>query len=412
MRKTVAAIVLCWSCALNAQPVKPQQYRQDFEFFWQTIHDNYSYFDTKQTDWNNVRERYAPIADTVSSRSSFVALLEKVLYELYDHHCTLGTNTPISRRLVPTGADIWAEYDKNGVAKIIEVRKGFGAENSGIMAGMEIVAVNDAPVDKAIVPFLAHTIDPEAKNFALRLLLAGDHVTKRKITARYKNKTIDFYPDRDGMMLENFSYSTLVESKQFGKTGYIRVNNCLFDNDLIKAFDSVLNLYSKSSAIILDLRETPSGGNSSVARAILGRFISKAKFYQQHEYVAEEKETGIKRSWQEIVSPRPPVYDKQLVVLADHWTGSMGEGIVIGFDGMKRSTTIGTKLARLIGATNSFELPNTHISFHIPVEKLFHIKGSPREHFFPLIPVDLAAQRTGNDSILQRALLFLQARPH
>jgi C-terminal processing protease CtpA/Prc len=162
--------------------------------------------------------------------------------------------------------------------------------------------------------------------------------------------------------------------------------------------------------LILDLRETASGGNSSVARAILGRFISKETFYQKHELYAEEKETGVKRSWVEIVSPRGVTYTKPLVILADHWTGSMGEGITIGFDGMKRATIVGTPLARLIGATESFEMPNTKIRFSFPTERLYHVNGIPRESYEPKIKADMSKQTAGKDLILTKALSVLGAK--
>jgi carboxyl-terminal processing protease len=409
MKSVVFAILITCSLYGSAQTYTSKQYREDFDYAWNSINDNYAYFNKKKIDWDKIKEIYAPQIDTVSSRSSFVTILEHFLYELYDHHCSLNTNNSFSRRLVPTGADIWAEY-KNGKPIITEIRKGFGAEMAGITTGMEVIAINDIPVEKAIAPFLAHTNDIEAKSFALRLALAGDHQSKRKITLTYNGKTEDFYPDKDGMMLENVTYKAMVESKQLGTTTYIKVNNFIFDNDLIPEFDSVLNESLKSSAIILDFRETPSGGNSSVARAILGRFITKDEFYQKHELYAEEKETGIKRSWEEIVSPRGIPYTKTLVVLADHWTGSMGEGIVIGFDGMKRATVIGTPLARLIGATSTFEMPNTKIRFNLPIERLYHLNGQPRELFEPKITADVSKQKTGTDVILNRALSYLGAK--
>jgi len=260
-----------------------------------------------------------------------------------------------------------------------------------------------------LLPFLAHTEDIEAKNYALRLLLAGDHITRRVITIKNKDGVKDYSPDNDGLMLEHVKYPEMVESEIIGGVGYIKVNNFLFDNSIIPKFDSVLNKLLNTRALIIDMRETPSGGNTSVARAILGRFISTEHFYQKHEYYAEEKETGIKRSWQEIVSPRGITYTKPLVILADHWTGSIAEGITIGFDGMKRAMVIGTALARLNGSVESFRMPNTKIGFNIPTERLYHVSGLPRELYNPTILVDVTKQKTGpvGDVILDRALTFL-----
>jgi C-terminal processing protease CtpA/Prc len=404
MRTILFSSMLILSVNGFAQPIS---YKEDFTYFWQTVNDNYCYFEKKQVDWSNVRAIYSPQIDTVSSRESFVSILENCIYELYDHHCSLGTRNKFSRRLVPTGADVWAEFD-GARAMITEVRKGSGAESAGLFAGVEVIAVNDVPVTSAIKPFLGHTVNNESKSFALRLLLAGDHLTPRKISARDQYGVRHFYPDNDGLWLEKVQYTSRVETAVLGEIGYIRINNFLFDNELIGDFDSCLNSMIKLRSMIIDLRETPSGGNSTVARAILGRFIDTEKFYQKHELYAEEKQTQVKRSWVEIASPRKETYQGNVVVIADHWTGSISEGITIAFDGMKRATVIGTPLARLNGAVESFEMPNTKIPFHISTERLFHINGTARETFTPNIEVQVTGQRPGKDVILAEAIEFLK----
>jgi C-terminal processing protease CtpA/Prc len=164
----------------------------------------------------------------------------------------------------------------------------------------------------------------------------------------------------------------------------------------------------QTKSLIIDLRETPSGGNTSVARALLGRFITKEHFYQKHELYAEEKSTGVKRSWVEIVSPRGRTYTQPLIVLADHWTGSVAEGITIAFDGMKRAKVVGTQMARLNGAVDGFDLPNSKIGVNIATERLFHVNGTPREFFNPAVTVDVSKQKTGVDVILNTAINSLK----
>lgn len=409
MKRLCCLLVCLSSLTAFAQNTTTKQYQEDFDYFWTHINDNYSYFEKKAINWNSLRPTYQKQIDTVTTRDAFVNILEKAFYELYDHHCSLRTNTKLSRRLVPTSTDLWAAY-QNNIPIITEVRKGFGAEQVGIKAGMEVIAVNDVQVEQAIRPFLAHTVNAESKSFALRLLLAGDHISLRKITLKTAKGIQDFYPDQQGMLLEQIDYPEMVQSSSFNNIGYIKINNFLYDNALIPKFDSVLTSLLAKKAIIIDLRETASGGNTSVARAILGRFISKDHFYQKHELFTEEKETGIKRSWMEIVSPRGITYTKPVVVLGNHWTGSISEGITIAFDGMKRATVIGTQLARLNGAVESFEMPNTKIGFNFTTERLFHINGSPRELYNPSIVVDVKKQQPGEDLILKTALQYLKQK--
>jgi carboxyl-terminal processing protease len=412
MRKLFVIPCFLFCSGLHAQKFTTKQFREDFDYFWRTIDSNYSYWDKKQTDWKKVKMLHESQVDTVTSKDGFISVLEKTFYELYDHHASLNTNTSESQRLVPSGADLWAEYI-NGRPVITEVRLASGADKAGMRAGMEVVAFNEVPVETAMKNFLpqcAREPDGEAKNYALRLLLAGKHSENRKITVRYQNRTEDFYPDQPVNLLERNNYKTDLESKILrGNIGYIVINNALGDDALIAAFDSTLTRLKDTRAMILDLRRTQSGGNTSVARSILGRFISKEGFYQKHELPSEERETGIKRSWVEIVSPKQPTYKNPLVVLVDHWTGSVGEGIAIGFDALKRATIIGTRMAGLNGAVYSFVMPNTYIGFSFPAEKLFHVNGTPRENFKPAVEVDVSKAMGHDDYILQQALKYISA---
>src|SRR5881227_3929482 len=108
----ILAFVSAFSClgSIHAQQFTKKQLSEDFEFFWSTINTDYCYFDKKATDWNRVKEIYSKELDTITSRKSFVFLLENMFRELYDHHASLSTNYPESQKLVPTGADLWVEY--------------------------------------------------------------------------------------------------------------------------------------------------------------------------------------------------------------------------------------------------------------------------------------------------------------
>jgi len=410
MKKLFTIIGFAFSFSLFAQEVTTRQWKEDFNYFWTTINDNYCYWDKKQTDWEKVKTIYNPLFDTVTSRQSFVLLLEKVFYEIYDHHASLNTNTSISQRLVPSGADIWAEYI-GGKPMITEIKQGSGAERAGMKAGMQIIAMGDVPVGKAVLDFSPKCLkkpDLEAKNYALRLLLAGNHSENRKITVSDQNRQLDFYPDQPINLLEVKNDRPDVESKILsGNVGYILINNSLGNDQLIREFDSVLKTLKNTKAIILDLRNTPSGGITTVARSMMGSFITKEGFYQKHELTAEEKESGIKRSWVEIVSPKLPAYTKPLAILVDHWTGSVSEGIAIGFDALKRGAVIGTKMAQLNGAIYSFRMPNTGIGFSFPAEKLFHVNGQPRENFLPTKNVDVTKRKNNRDIILEEGLDYI-----
>jgi carboxyl-terminal processing protease len=221
-------------------------------------------------------------------------------------------------------------------------------------------------------------------------------------------------PDESSMQLENIHYSSRAEVRRLGTIGYLKINNSLGENALIAQFDSALTALQGTTGLILDLRETPSGGNTTVARAIMGRFIAREAPYQRHEQPAQEAATGIRRSWLELVSPRGIQYKAPLVVLVGRWTGSMGEGLAIGFDALHRATVVGTEMAQLNGGITSYTLPNSGISFAIPFERIAHVNGQPRENFRPPVYVDLLQAgkdpKAGADLPLKKALALLRQK--
>lgn len=369
---------------------------------WSGLRDNYAYFDKKQTDWNSVKALYRPLLAGVKTRSEFVSLLERVLDELYDNHASLNTNLKTSPRLVPTGIDLWAEWS-NGGAVITQIRRGFSAEQAGLKVGMEIISINRLPVKDAVarrLPKSLKTVNDDAKNWALRAVLAGTHDKLRTITARSRRGVIAVYkldlPTQT--KVDDYQYTPRVEGKMLpGGIGYIKIND-LISPEIVAQFDSALDRVRTSRGLILDLRDIPRGGNTDVAEPIMGRLVDRQMGYQQvvplhdPQYIKE-------------VSPRGTwTYRSPIVVLVNRWTASMAEGMAIGLDGMKRATIVGTRMAGLNGGIFNLELPHTKIGVTYAGERLNHIDGTPRENFVPPVLVDLMDRRLirFKDPILER----------
>lgn len=412
---TIMLLVACAASAGQQTALTREQYEEDFDYLWKNIDDAYAYFDQKQTDWNRVREIYRPRVSRVATRAEFVTLLEEVLEELYDFHTHLNTNTQSSPRLVPSGADIWAEWI-DGRAIIKEVRAGSAAEKAGLRTGMEIVSINGVSAEEAVRGRLGKSLrspDVSARNWALQAILAGRRNQKRSVevvTGR-ERKLISI---EEQPAAQTAAPKPLLEYRLLERDiGYIRINNSLGDTALIKHFDAALAALRNTRGLILDLRDTPSGGNTTVGRGIMGRFVNRDMPYQKHSIPSEERKFGTRRSWIELVSPRGDfIYRAPVVVLVNYWTGSMGEGIAIGMDAIRRGTVVGTQMARLIGATSGIRLPNTGVGVTFPTEKLFHVNGTPREDFVPPVYVDLLRTAAGEkqDIILRTGLKVLRSK--
>jgi carboxyl-terminal processing protease len=387
-----------------AAPRAASDYVLDFEQLWKELREGYAYAEEKQIDWDSAQKRLAPRARQIAGREAFIGLLEEAMDTLYDAHAGLRTNTAHSFRLVPTGADLWADFTGER-AFVTAVRPGSAAARAGLRAGQELLAIAGVPVGRAVAEQLPPAATAAARGWALRRLLAGRHDERRRLTiaaaAGPREVTI--------ADAEHAAPAPLLSSRRLSpQAGYIRIQNSLGDDGLVAAFDAALAELANSPALILDLRDTPSGGNSSIAEAILGRFVSEPRLYQRHELPGAGYK-GRSRLWAQYVTSRGPfTYQGRLVVLVDHWTGSMGEGMAIGVDGMGRGVVVGTAMAGLNGAVYSQTLQKTGIGFSYPAERLFHVNGTPRHLWLPPVRVELRGQDDpGRDAILERALLLL-----
>jgi carboxyl-terminal processing protease len=378
MKSLLPFWILFWTNLVWGQTT----FEKDFEEFWNDIQNHYAYFDQQNVDWNKVKSIYGPQVKEIKSENEFIKLLEGVMNEFHNGHCSLNTNLSSSNRLIPTGQDMFVEK-RNTKFYITDLRKGFGAEQSGLKMGSEVLLFNGKSIGEQLQPFLPKSTSDysqEMYQYALNMLFAGTHDTQRVITVNTSGTQTDFHPDRFGVP----SSERLLDQRILNpSTGYIKLNNSLGDTKLIEAFDKAVDAFLSYKNLILDLTETPNGGNTTVARSILGRFIDKPYPYQQHEFDENAFET--KRMWIEYVVPRKKQFKGNVYILVGHWTGSMGEGLAIGFDGMNKGTVVGTKMAGLRGAISSFGMTETKIGFQIPTERLYHLNGTPRENYKPSI---------------------------
>ena len=377
------AVVVCLA-TVAAQPVDERARigrLEDFDAFCRFVGDAYAYFDGKRTDWPAVCAAYRPEAAAADGRGAFIGVVERALAELYDAHAHLGTSTPKSPRLVPTDTDVYAEW-RDDRATIVEVRAASGARTAGVRSGMRVIEIDGRMVDDAVAAVMPkHLIapDPKARDWALRTALAGlqdREPVSLVVDDRGTRRTFAFVPGRTRP-------DAALSVRRAGDVGIVTIHNALGDAKLIAAFDEALDALHDAKALVLDLRDTPSGGNTTVARGIMGRLVAREAAYQRHERISEARETGIRHVWLEYVEPRGATFSGPVAVLVGRWTGSMGEGIAIGLQAARGATVIGSPMAGLLGSLDERRLPHAGLTVRVPAEKLFHVDGTPREAFVP-----------------------------
>lgn len=403
------AFVLAASLAvLHSQDFSEDARRSDFATFCKQFRENYAYIDRPDKPWTTWSERYASALGQAVTREAYAAVFESALDELHDFHAEVRSRNPHRWLPVPTFADVWATFRGNE-AVIVAIRRGSDAERAGIVTDDRVTEINGMSIKAALLARLAMTTnssDRMAQEWALLSLLTGRSDEERRLTVRSadgQSRSITLPVERHFDRHPGLLAETIVS----GDVGVIRFHNSLGDQKTIDAFDAALVKLRSTRGLILDLRDVPSGGNSSVALGIMGRLVTHTLPYQRHR-IPHYGQQDVQRNWIELVAPRGPfTYTAPVVVLVDHWTGSMGEGMAIGFDAMQRALVIGTPMAHLAGAVSDFRLPRTGIDVAFATEQLSHVNGTPRQDWLPPVQVSAAATHD-SDPIMKRGLSELR----
>lgn len=378
--------------------------REDLENMINDISLYYTYLDQKKVDLNCLSDIYGEQIRNIRTREELILFFEYLLDEFYDSHLHLNTHTNSSFRSFSPIYTVMA----NGKPIISNVWRTRIENISDDIVGAEILKFNGMAFDEVIDRFPTHCNDKTAadtKEWIANKILAGRYNEPRVITLRLKSKrTIDL--DLDKLTLKNDSALLTTEKKD--GIGVIRINNSLGNNKLISEFDEHLNGLMDTKGLIIDLRNTVDGGNSYVARAIMSRFISEPKPYQKHLMREKyEADITVNRSWVEYVEPRKEAYTKPVVILVGRWTGSMGEGLAIGFEGMGRAAIVGTEMERLAGEMHEFAFKNHDFGYRISFAQLYHVNGTPREKY---IPTNYVKETTNNkDEIFESGLKMINS---
>ncbi|WEK59347.1 MAG: S41 family peptidase [Candidatus Brevundimonas phytovorans] len=322
-------------------------------------------------------------AEAVHDQAGLLRYAEHALTALADHHAITGSSFADSWAVTPSYSDLWIE-PRDGVWIITAVRAGSPAQAAAVQPGDRLTAVGDQTTRDAVTAFWRDIgLPPEGDRagYAARVLAAGRRDRPRDLTitdadgtARRLNLPSLYKAPRD---------QAPVESRLERDALVIRVNDSLGDQAAIAAFDAAMATASDDQLVVIDLSETPSGGNTIVARGIMGWFVDAPAAYQIHVLPAEARATGIERRWVEQVLPRAGKrHHGPVEVRVGRWTGSMGEGLAIGLHA-QGARVVGQPMAGLLGAIYDLRLPRTGLVIKLPVERLYAVDGTPREQFRP-----------------------------
>lgn len=373
----------------------------------QTLRGTYAYLDRDDFDVDAHLTRVGRAAALAADAASFRRIALRGTYAFADPHLLVTPLADDDLNVWPTSGDlaITAIGDRFVVA---DVRAGSAADDAGVRPGWRLIEADGAAITEAVAALLAEVDAPSdaQRGYAATLLANGRRVGDRLLR---------FDVSEVALANPRALARVVAERPPLGVTWHgdvvvIRLENSLGRMETIPAFDEAIEAAASARAVVLDARNTPSGGNTDVARAILGHFVAEPRPYQMHTIPAVARETSVPRQFVEYVLPRAPRVEVPVVVLGGRWTGSMGEGVVIGMSGAAGARTFASDMGDLRGALHSFDLERSGATLELGAEALFHVDGTPREAYVADVPLERSDRDAqGGDPALDAALGWLAA---
>ena len=362
----------------------PTDFASDARSIEGVVNANYGYLERFPDGKMPMTAKLRAEAAAVTSEPALIRYAERALTLLADHHAITGSSLSDSWAVFPSYGDLWIEREGDRFV-ITAVRDGSPADKAGVTQGDLLLAVAGRPTATAVSDFWADvgaSGGGERDDYAARVLAAGRRDRPRQLDVA-----------RTGGQKRSLTLANLytqwrpdgpaVESSTAGGEVRIRFRDSLGDDETIAEFDQAMAKVRPGQRVVIDLTDTASGGNTVVARAILSWFVRKPSSYQVHNLPAEQRETGIARQWVEQVLPRAGKFHPgPVVVRVGRWTGSMGEGIAIGFAALGKRVE-GDRMAGLLGAVYDYPLEKSGKVIKFPTERLSAVNGTPREKFIP-----------------------------
>jgi carboxyl-terminal processing protease len=399
------ALVLLLPAPVGAQEQPTTQSTFDAVKAWgsfeKLLREEYGYFDRPGVDGNAILSLFAARAKAARSDGEFIDTLQLVSHNFADPHFIVGPLNADDWAIIPTSSDLFGTYDGMKF-QISDVRTDSDALAKGVQPGMAVLRIDGLSPRAAVEEITGRSLDslsPVQIDFAYNVALAGHRGRERVLEITDGDKRRTFALAATSVQAKRIEAGPLLDAERSGQIGIIRVNNSLGQQALVEQFSKALASLSDTKTLLIDLRNTPSGGNTSVARGIMGHFVDHDRPYQTHVLPYEARVLGPPRKFTEYVSPYGTRYVGKVYVVGGRWTGSMGEGLMIGFDAIG-ATTIGTELADLLGALSNQTIDGSAAKVDIGTEQLFTVTGLPREDYRPQIYLTRAERDRNADPVL------------
>jgi C-terminal peptidase prc len=329
----------------SSRSLSPKEREEVFEKVWKDIDEHYYDPEFGGVKWQQVQQRYLPLAQGAKDDRDFYAIVDRMTAELHDAHTRFSSPEQWENRKKHQGVSIGfrAGYVEDKVV-VLDVLPDSNAARAGVEPGMIVTALDGQPI-----------ADRLAESAAKVLPSSTERVTKLRILGNAFGGSIDApfaatLQRADGSTFDvKFARETLSTEPRVAATklssgfGYIRFDE--FHPSLVKDFKAAVENLRKTQGLILDLRRNR-GGVGATLEAMAQLFFDKRTLFerrmsrkqvtasQRDGHHAEEKRVFVGRGGGE-------VYLGPVVILMSEYSASATEVFAAGMQDSRRAKIVG-----------------------------------------------------------------------
>ena len=348
-------------CACNSLSEQENRRLEIFETYWEALDDRYPFFGRKGIDWGEVGEQYRASVLIAETPSDFYHLLTAMLTELRDPHVWLeiprenwrGDGEPSTSLQDLEGFSTFSIDGRLHVGRWPRDAEPVIPDHLGDEADLpEIIRVGGAP---AVWPLVQNMMRGRPASSVELILRWSDGTLSRHVLRRpTQPQRAPRASPASTIPSAPHTLEDAVELSHNGRFATLRVRT--FDADdvdvepaeFIEHVDELIDEAMDADGLVVDLRRNQ-GGSAEIARALTSRLlrrpVSLALSLSRESWLGglftATYWSGL--DW----TPRPPVFEKPVVVLTDRWTGSAAEHVTRVLQISGTATVIGE---RTIGA--------------------------------------------------------------
>jgi len=305
------------------QNLEDESYDEVFNTICEYLEEKYPYFGYKDVDWKKIKKQAQENLKKVKKDEDFHEIIDKMLKQFHDGHLKFYSPPKPRPVYVYTGIRI---IRIEGKCYISEVIPNSPAEKAGLKLGMQIIKVDNKPVELYRYYHLTYE--------------RADTTTSFTTVFDKEEKTIRIdLPEKPWKKpIPVITYKRLPEGY-----GYIKIRKMAVDMfSFVQSFDKALENLWNTKGLIIDIRDNP-GGAIILTDQILGRFTN-----QKVKYGGILNRQG--KFSPLFVIPRNPIYEHSIVILINKRNASAADFFAYAASHLDRITLVGRPTAGVVSS--------------------------------------------------------------